>query len=348
METKKEMSEQSEHLEDISVKDGDSEYEVIEDIDNEDICETETKIGDIKGKKARSYHRHPKPPYSYIALIAMAIRDSPNQRRTLSEINEYLMNKFDFFRGSYTGWRNSIRHNLSLNECFTKVLRDQSRPWGKDNYWVLNPSSEYTFADGVFRRRRKKIGKVPLDLNYMQCKNAEQPTNMAEGIDAPFDLRKQKTPINLSFRSEQNFSIASILGSETSQQSGREKNERPNIENRTLNGPLSKPCDTASANTEPSPINQAHAWYHYWRTRFSPYMMPYLTVPHVRMFGNPPVGTLPPSMAASCPVDPFMYPVPLEAGAPSWPPIYPPFGIPYPRFCLPSEPPPLRMPAKKH
>ncbi|KAM4603178.1 forkhead box protein Q1 [Discoglossus pictus] len=110
--------------------------------------------------KAKTYTRRPKPPYSYIALIAMAIRDSPSGRLTLAEINDYLMKKFPFFRGSYTGWRNSVRHNLSLNDCFVKVLRDPSRPWGKDNYWMLNPNSEYTFADGVFRRRRKRLNRV--------------------------------------------------------------------------------------------------------------------------------------------------------------------------------------------
>ncbi|KAM4604852.1 forkhead box protein Q1a [Polymixia lowei] len=115
-----------------------------------------TASADNKGKP---YTRRPKPPYSYIALIAMAIRDSTSGRLTLAEINDYLMKKFPFFRGSYTGWRNSVRHNLSLNDCFLKVLRDPSRPWGKDNYWMLNPHSEYTFADGVFRRRRKRINK---------------------------------------------------------------------------------------------------------------------------------------------------------------------------------------------
>ncbi|XP_061540028.1 forkhead box protein Q1b [Phycodurus eques] len=113
----------------------------------------------VELSKGKPYTRRPKPPYSYIALIAMAIRESGSGRLTLAEINDYLMTKFPFFRGTYTGWRNSVRHNLSLNDCFLKVLRDPSRPWGKDNYWMLNPHSEYTFADGVFRRRRKRIAK---------------------------------------------------------------------------------------------------------------------------------------------------------------------------------------------
>ncbi|XP_039554418.1 forkhead box protein Q1 [Passer montanus] len=111
--------------------------------------------------KGKPYTRRPKPPYSYIALIAMAIRDSAGGRLTLAEINDYLMSRFPFFRGAYTGWRNSVRHNLSLNDCFVKVLRDPARPWGKDNYWMLNPSSEYTFADGVFRRRRNAVPRRP-------------------------------------------------------------------------------------------------------------------------------------------------------------------------------------------
>ncbi|XP_008332517.1 forkhead box protein Q1a [Cynoglossus semilaevis] len=133
-------------------------------------------VGNIKSKP---YTRRPKPPFSYIALIAMAIRDSPCGRLTLAEINEYLMKKFPFFRGSYTGWRNSVRHNLSLNDCFLKVLRDPSRPWGKDNYWMLNPHSEYTFADGVFRRRRKRINKKH-SAEQEVSERAEEPRSSAQ------------------------------------------------------------------------------------------------------------------------------------------------------------------------
>ncbi|XP_056234804.1 forkhead box protein Q1b [Seriola aureovittata] len=155
-----------------------------------------TQGGD--GSKGKPYTRRPKPPYSYIALIAMAIRESSSGRLTLAEINDYLMKKFPFFRGSYTGWRNSVRHNLSLNDCFLKVLRDPSRPWGKDNYWMLNPHSEYTFADGVFRRRRKRIAK-------RSPKEQESPDILSEDTRLPAPEER----VGAKFSSS--FAIDSIL-----------------------------------------------------------------------------------------------------------------------------------------
>lgn len=61
-----------------------------------------------KPSKRPSYQRYPKPPLSYIALISMAIDASPDKRCTLNDINKYLVDNFDFFRGHYTGWKNSV------------------------------------------------------------------------------------------------------------------------------------------------------------------------------------------------------------------------------------------------
>ncbi|KAM3875817.1 forkhead box protein Q1b [Diretmus argenteus] len=157
-----------------------------------------TQSGD--SNKGKPYTRRPKPPYSYIALIAMAIRDSSSGRLTLAEINDYLMKKFPFFRGSYTGWRNSVRHNLSLNDCFLKVLRDPSRPWGKDNYWMLNPHSEYTFADGVFRRRRKRIAKRSAKEQQQQQESADIHTPSDDTTRLPAqEERVQEAKFSSSF-----------------------------------------------------------------------------------------------------------------------------------------------------
>lgn len=82
----------------------------------------------------------------------MAIRHSPNKRLTLSEIYAFLQQQFPFFRSSYQGWKNSVRHNLSLNECFVKLPKGLGRP-GKGHYWTIDPSSEFMFEEGSFRRR---------------------------------------------------------------------------------------------------------------------------------------------------------------------------------------------------
>ncbi|NWW52318.1 FOXF1 protein, partial [Pedionomus torquatus] len=87
-----------------------------------------------------------------IALIVMAIQSSPSKRLTLSEIYQFLQSRFPFFRGSYQGWKNSVRHNLSLNECFIKLPKGLGRP-GKGHYWTIDPASEFMFEEGSFRRR---------------------------------------------------------------------------------------------------------------------------------------------------------------------------------------------------
>ncbi|MBN3272963.1 FOXF1 protein, partial [Polyodon spathula] len=113
----------------------------------------ESASSTTKTKKTNAGIRRPeKPPYSYIALIVMAIQSSPSKRLTLSEIYQFLQSRFPFFRGSYQGWKNSVRHNLSLNECFIKLPKGLGRP-GKGHYWTIDPASEFMFEEGSFRRR---------------------------------------------------------------------------------------------------------------------------------------------------------------------------------------------------
>lgn len=68
-----------------------------------------------------------KPPYSFSSLIFMAIEDSPEKRLPVKDIYEWIVNNFPYYRTATGGWRNSVRHNLSLSKSFCRIQRDRSQ-----------------------------------------------------------------------------------------------------------------------------------------------------------------------------------------------------------------------------
>ena len=69
-------------------------------------------------------------------LVSNHPQNAPAKRATLSEIYAYITQRFPYFEKNKKGWQNSIRHNLSLNECFIKIPREGGGE-RKGNYWTL-------------------------------------------------------------------------------------------------------------------------------------------------------------------------------------------------------------------
>lgn len=92
-------------------------------------------------RRSSSSRRNAWGNLSYADLITKAIESSPEKRLTLSQIYDWMVKSVPYFKdkgdsNSSAGWKNSIRHNLSLH---SKFIRVQNEGTGKSSWWMLNP-----------------------------------------------------------------------------------------------------------------------------------------------------------------------------------------------------------------
>ncbi|XP_068103716.1 forkhead box protein O4 [Hyperolius riggenbachi] len=119
---------------------------------------------------------------SYAELISQAIESSPEKRLTLSQIYEWMVKTIPYFKdkgdsNSSAGWKNSIRHNLSLHSKFIKVHNEAT---GKSSWWMLNPEGG---KSGKAPRRRaasmdnsSKLSKVRSKVSKKKAQSPGEPS----------------------------------------------------------------------------------------------------------------------------------------------------------------------------
>lgn len=127
-----------------------------------------------------------KPNQPYPTLIKLAIYGSPNKQLTLQEIYSELERRFTWFREhrKERAWRNSIRHNLSLNKVFRPVPRPITDP-GKGSYWQLDVSGGEGYKRP--RKRRSRASKAtPSDDD-----DEEDTSELDDDTDGSLEMRPQ-------------------------------------------------------------------------------------------------------------------------------------------------------------
>ncbi|EDV23109.1 uncharacterized protein TRIADDRAFT_7195, partial [Trichoplax adhaerens] len=94
-----------------------------------------------------------RPNHPYKVLIAKAILSNCDRKLVLADIIDYIAKNYPYYKVEDSSWKNSIRHSLSLNDCFIKVGRSNR---GKSNYWSIHPLVFKDFEEGNFHKRHPK------------------------------------------------------------------------------------------------------------------------------------------------------------------------------------------------
>lgn len=135
-----------------------------------------------------------KPPYSYASLIAQALLSAPEKKLTLSQIYTWIMDNYPYYQSENHGWQNSIRHNLSLNSCFIKLVKGDHDTSGtcassiagnsKGSYWTVDEEQLAQFKDGAFKRRKlaKDSGEAMRRRRRRNRKNLNRSSHHSTGL----------------------------------------------------------------------------------------------------------------------------------------------------------------------
>lgn len=108
-----------------------------------------------------------KPSFSYSTMIAQALSSQTEKKMTLQEIYQWIMDQYPYFKVQESGWKSSVRHNLSLSKYFSRVEDNSKRA-----VYQLNPEMEEELLNGTAKNsKKKKLDKIePKSVENVQKK----------------------------------------------------------------------------------------------------------------------------------------------------------------------------------
>ncbi|OWK03861.1 hypothetical protein Celaphus_00013867 [Cervus elaphus hippelaphus] len=135
-----------------------------------------------------------RPPYSYMAMIQFAINSTERKRMTLKDIYTWIEDHFPYFKHiAKPGWKNSIRHNLSLHDMFVR----ETSANGKVSFWTIHPSANrYLTLDQVFKPLDPGSAHSPEHSESQQKRpNPDLRRNVAIKTELPLGARRKMKPL---------------------------------------------------------------------------------------------------------------------------------------------------------
>ncbi|KAM5263822.1 forkhead box protein M1 isoform 4-T4 [Ctenodactylus gundi] len=152
----------------------------VEEKENCQLEQSQVKLEKSSGaSRSWPYTASERPPYSYMAMIQFAINSTERKRMTLKDIYTWIEDHFPYFKYiAKPGWKNSIRHNLSLHDMFVR----ETSANGKVSFWTIHPSANrFLTLDQVFKQQKRP--------------NPELRRNVSLKAELPLGARRKMKPL---------------------------------------------------------------------------------------------------------------------------------------------------------
>ncbi|XP_054263934.1 forkhead box protein N2-like [Macrosteles quadrilineatus] len=127
-----------------------------------------------------------KPPYTYTELIEKALKEQGEL--TVSGIYSWISAKYPYYSPSDDRWKNSVRHNLSINPHFRKGIKSRH---GAGHLWTL--SNEGVSPPPESWKRHSQAEEVDRKPPEVEC--MDEAAIAAASIMEPVETDETGTPL---------------------------------------------------------------------------------------------------------------------------------------------------------